>query len=830
MSLLHPGLLYGLLLAALPVLLHFLLRQKPRKLPFPALRLVELRRKQNLKRFRLRHVWLMLLRVLAIALVVFAIARPSLPAADYSFNWGEWLTLAVVIGLGVGAYFFVVRRWRRQELPKPVLQFRQSAARGWATGATLLALLLAVGCPYQQRIAAEIKAPPPAAALDLPVAAVFLFDASLSMTYQQGGKTRLDVARDIASQHLGELPEGSRVAIVDTAGENPVLFQTVSTSQARMQAVEAKAVSLPLNDRLRSCLTAHEEDRRRTLEEQGSVSEDLRKDRYLRRVYIFTDLARTAWRLGSSTLLKGEIERLKTVNVFLVDVGELSPTNMALTGLRLSRQEVSVGGQLQVSALLQKAGITPSQVSVELSRVRGAELINQAKLLAPLGSSAPQWLTFPLLTDVRGPVYHGEVRLVASDPLTMDDVRSFTVMVGKPAKVLVVAPDTLTARRWIVLLDPNQDQVKFAVDFVPLGRFGTTSLDGYDVAYFINVPQLPDIDWERIGLFVEQGGGAGFFLGSEAIQPRAYDRAAAQLFLPASLDVYRTRRDSRMSLDKPEHPVFRKLSENGGVPLLESDVYVDRFFRVHPAAGANVLATYTDTDRSPAIVERVHGRGLAVLMTTAVDSKSADPAAWNNFADPSVASWPAIALAESLTLYLARATENVFNVEAGEDVILKLGPSPAERTFLLKRPGFRQTRLPVPAGAAEVRISDARDVGSYDLVDSGQTTQPILGFSVTPPAAESDLTRLATPDLDQLLGEGRYQVARTIGELDATVSIADLGREVFPIVLLLAIVAFLGEHLVANRFYDVEEGPAGSPRISTTPPVSSAAGAGKSLV
>ena len=63
MTFLNSAILAGLVAVAIPLILHFLLKQKPKKLLFPALRLIEQRRKQNVRRMRLRHLWLMLLRM-----------------------------------------------------------------------------------------------------------------------------------------------------------------------------------------------------------------------------------------------------------------------------------------------------------------------------------------------------------------------------------------------------------------------------------------------------------------------------------------------------------------------------------------------------------------------------------------------------------------------------------------------------------------------------------------------------------------------------------------------------------------------------------------------
>lgn len=78
MTFVYPLLLGGLLLAAVPVLLHFLIRQKPKTLLFPAYRFLLLKRRSNTRNLRLRHFLLLLLRVGLIVLICLALARPRL--------------------------------------------------------------------------------------------------------------------------------------------------------------------------------------------------------------------------------------------------------------------------------------------------------------------------------------------------------------------------------------------------------------------------------------------------------------------------------------------------------------------------------------------------------------------------------------------------------------------------------------------------------------------------------------------------------------------------------------------------------------------------------
>src|SRR5260370_17917288 len=74
----HPLLLGGLVAVGLPVLLHLLMRQKPKHLLFPAFRFLQKRAKTNQRKIRLRHLILLLLRMLLIALIILALARPRM--------------------------------------------------------------------------------------------------------------------------------------------------------------------------------------------------------------------------------------------------------------------------------------------------------------------------------------------------------------------------------------------------------------------------------------------------------------------------------------------------------------------------------------------------------------------------------------------------------------------------------------------------------------------------------------------------------------------------------------------------------------------------------
>lgn len=810
MSYLNPTILFGLAFATIPLILHLLLKQKPKRLIFPALQLIAERRKQSVRRLRLRHFWLLLLRTLVFALIVWALARPSMPPANYSLTTRELVTLFVVIAIGLISYQVMLRKWRQLGMSRAVYQERRSRWRGWLTGGTLAVLLLLVGWPYQQRIRSEISDPAPIRTVDVPVAGVLLFDTSLSMEYLHEGQSRLEAAREMAISHLETLPTGSRVAIANTSSDAPILFQpTMAAARARLDALELNGVALPLEDRVRDAVEALEEDRRRILEEAGVAETETGRDRYVRRVYVFTDLSASAWRQGGVRLLRNDLERFEAANVYVLDVGQLDPQDRAVTDVILSRERIPVGGDLIVSAVVGMVGHEPGPQIVELHTLDAdGRPVKYGQMEVQLESGTPTRIEFPAISDVLGPLVQGAVRLASSDPLAFDDVRYFTAEVGPAPEVLVLAPTEKQATEWMTALAPyggfELTKNRFAVDWMPPSQLRDADVSSYACICLIDVPALPDAEWSRLGTYVERGGGLIVVLGNTAIDSPSYNRPSAQVFLPGVLDAWQPEADWRLRIDDRAHPMFwkfRQYENYGAFSILEEDVWVSRFWRVDPANNANVLATFTDPVGSPALLERTHGSGRTVMFTTAVHRPDNYRQHWTNLPSPLLSPWLFVAFAEQMTEYVSRFTDREHNFTAGRTPVITIPAAQEDRQMLLRKPGLTQSRVEVAASETQVRLESVTESGHYELATSASSS-PLAGFSLNPSGSEADLTRLTEQQLDDVLGEDRYQLARTTEELQQQIDTTDLGQEVFPVLLLLLVVAFCGEHLIANRFYD----------------------------
>ena len=96
LSFLTPMLLAGAALVAVPVVLHLLMKRRPVKLDFPALRFLRQKAAANRRQLRLSHLLLLLLRMAALALLALALARPTLRGAGWLAD-GEGPVAAVLV-------------------------------------------------------------------------------------------------------------------------------------------------------------------------------------------------------------------------------------------------------------------------------------------------------------------------------------------------------------------------------------------------------------------------------------------------------------------------------------------------------------------------------------------------------------------------------------------------------------------------------------------------------------------------------------------------------------------------------------------------------------
>ena len=82
LTFLQPAFLFGALAAAVPVIIHLIYRRRALVHRFPAVRFLLLADKRTARKFRLSQWLLLALRMLAICLLAFSLARPHLTGSN----------------------------------------------------------------------------------------------------------------------------------------------------------------------------------------------------------------------------------------------------------------------------------------------------------------------------------------------------------------------------------------------------------------------------------------------------------------------------------------------------------------------------------------------------------------------------------------------------------------------------------------------------------------------------------------------------------------------------------------------------------------------------
>lgn len=805
MTFINLSLLFGVGLAAIPVALHLMMRSRPKKIEFPALRLLESRRTANARRMKLRHLLLLLLRMSVLLAAVLALTRPSLPPARYGLSWYEWLLLFAVMTVSAVAYRWLAQRAAAQEAASFLVRERIANLRARAALVGLLAILLFVGIPWGMRLRAEVRSKHNEVAADIPVAAVFAFDTSVSMSYRHESLTRLEKAKRIATDHLQNLPQGSRVAVTGSTPANDIVFQAdLAGAQSRIESLRTESRVETINRILRRTVAAHREDQQRVRDELGTSDKG---DLFSREVFIFTDLSRNAWTLPDDSGLRDLLVEYGWLHVFLVDVSVARPVNLALRNLTLSGDSVGAGRSVDLSVDVERTDAAQNSANIEVVLLddQGEESRPAAPVLVQLESvSARTRMVIPV---GEGSEYlSGLVRITSSDPLKADDTVYFSLGVQTRPRLLLVA-DSISDADYLhqALLSHEggpSSKSHYDCTFVPTSRLNTQPLDSFDVVCLVNCQRPKRDDWESLQRWVDKGGALLTVVGgAQRAVADAWCGEESDAVLPAQLLVpLRYTGPPRTLKYETGHPITRVFDYDREARTELLGVAIRRRWKVQPAGDARVIMSYTGNDSSPALLERRVGKGRSLMLTTAVDYTTVHAEQWNELP----VNWTFIMLADGMIQYLTGATEQRRNFESGSPIEIQL---PADRQFeqyILRRPGPRQTVEQLEPEQRSVLIDDADDPGHYRLMSPQKLGSFRSEFAVNMGGQETDLTPVTPSDLDTLLGDDRFSVVRNPSELEKAVREGRLGIEVFPVLLGFLVILFCSEHLMANYFYDQE--------------------------
>ncbi|MGO8903452.1 MAG: BatA domain-containing protein [Isosphaeraceae bacterium] len=715
----NAGLAAGAALAALPVILHLFMRQTPKHVIFPALRLVRKRQKRSKKRLRVKNWLLLLARMAVLALMALALARPRL---------------------------------------------------------------------YSQM---------PLGDQSVPTALGLVFDTSLSMSYKEKDKTRLDEAKERALAILDQIPDSSLVFPVNSA--DPVAPYGLTPAAARqwIDNLTIRPVNRPLNSAM------------------GQVYPKVVEcDRPRHEVYVLTDLARSSWNPEQPAEGLDRVAKAKTtpggkIATFILRLGSREVNDVAIDAAAPAKNFVTQGESVEIKGQVSAQGAKPASRVVEFY-LDGVKKGEKPVEIPPGGQVEVSFATPTRLPE--GEMHRGELRLGGTpDPLEFNDNRYFTFKVRPAYKVLLISDQPGDADFVAFALDPDPSPSAssgFQIDRVrpkELPAQYRDTLKDYAAVFVLNVEAFEDEDsWGLLNGYAHEGGGLVFGLGDRC-NPDNYNGPTASQILPAQLEPNRPSKGETTfgKVADVTHPLFQRYAAEIDPQLALAPVY--RYWSVKPPEGSRVLLSYADG--APALLERTFKgskTGRVLLWTTPLSRRArrSDRGSWNEFPLP-VYGWAFLALMNETVPYLAGTSNEQLDFEAGENVLLFLGPGARYQSFLLMGPDTKTPDSLAPSATSDyLEIVAPQMLGQWTVMaKDAENRQTRLGFSLNPPRSESQLVPLETKELDAIFGKDGYALAEDAATLQKYQDTVRVGNELFPWLMMLILIIVTLENLLANTFY-----------------------------
>ena len=425
-------------------------------------------------------------------------------------------------------------------------------------------------------------------------------------------------------------------------------------------------------------------------------------------------------------------------------------------------------------------------------------------------------VTFPTPASLKeGELHRGEIALSGTpDHFKEDDRRYFTFRVLPPMKVLIIADRKEDGNFVVAALDPDVGAAtpkSFLVERNSTTEFQNRDkgvLSAYSCIFLLNVARLDGAAWGAPRM-PTSARGAGWSWGRAiAATPRTTARTP-----PAS--------SCRRSSTGPARAAIRPSARSPTSPTRCSRNTVGTSTPSSPRSPSTATGPQGP---GPARGRGPHARdlrrrapppcssalfkgprtGRVLLWTTPLarrpDSKAPD--AWNEFP---VEGWSFLVLTNLTVPYMAGATNQALNFEAGETVTLHLEPTVRYKSFSLTGPGQEGKPTPIPAPASRDSIEvpvPQQQPGQWTVKAMAEGDRPsVMGFSVNPPAAESKFRPVEKSDLDTIFGKDGYHLAEDEKALEKEEGIVRRGHEAFPFLMFLILIVVTLENFLANTFY-----------------------------
>lgn len=666
---LNSPLLWGLGLASIPVIIHFLFRRKFRQIDWAPMRYLKLTIQRNRRRIQLEQLLLLLLRTALIILLVGIVARPILNAAGLS-------------------------RWLGD---------------------------------------------------DTRTSHILVLDDSLSMGVSTSGKTAFQHAIDLATQAVEDIGQKDRFTLALSSRPDAPLLREVDLADrseafnllARLQTTETLtswASTLKAVDRLVQSSTFP-----------------------TRTVTIITDLRRRGWEdeVAAPSNWDG-----KRVRVRIIDVGANAVRQVSIERLTRVDRLALVGTPIRWEATLRNASDSL------LENLEATWQIDGQPNQITLPSLTPgETVQLPLTAIFQEPGRHHVSLKLPHDDLLGDNQRWDVVTVKENLRLMLVdgepSADVFQGETdflGLALSLAIGDSKAFQVETVTETEWPVAAKSNPDLLVLANVASIDAGQRDQLRKLVESGMGLVIFPGDQ-VDPENYNRllyADGSGLLPVQLDSQLDEVTAGILLEENSPSAVDALRQLS--PAALGRIKISKHYQVrlpeNPPEGFRVLARWNDAAASPALCEKMIGRGKVLL--------------WTITADKSWSDWPTepsyvLAMRETAKA-IARADEGRNDMTAGEVLRCPVSRDRKITAPTLELPNADEPKpLSIEAASSTGALNptenaidspqflvwdDTRRAGMYRL--NWQETPGGAAanmFAVNPDARESELARIPVDEL-----------------------------------------------------------------------------------
>jgi hypothetical protein len=579
---------------------------------------------------------------------------------------------------------------------------------------------------------------------------IIVVDASFSMGYESGGRTRFDRAKELGRQVAAAAHQGDALQLVRIGESMPRVI--VKQPAYQSAAVLEEISQLPLMDeRVDVSVVLNEIDSL-----LGMVPDISRKE-----VYFVTDLQTAAWSPSDSTeasRVKAGLKKLsERAKLVFLDVGDPGTPNTAITSLRAGEGFILSGRSVPLSATIRNFGTLGATGQL-------VEMFVDDRL------TDTRQIDMPAETDVRvdfAPAFpSGEHRVevrIKPDGLKVDDSRRLVIPVRDELQVLLVNGK------------PSGEPMGNATDFLKLalapelpnrlpispirptvireGELLGTDLTRFDCVFICNVATLTDREAELLKGYLEGGGGVIFCLGDQVrpdsynevlyrggVRPNAGTGGTSGPILPARLvekvgDAKRKEVAFEFDPGDFNHPIVRPFQGNPGAGLELTKTFSYIKTQINEDRGARVALRFSNGD--PAIVDAPYGRGRVVLVTTSVDREWSTWAVWGHSLIP---------LMHETVGYAVSSRWSERETTVGQPLVCHLPIRSSSVSATLQSPGGESSAPTASADGRSVITEPTSRAGFHRLV-LGPPLSRTESFAVNVDAQESNLASLKADDL-----------------------------------------------------------------------------------